>query len=270
MSDALLAQVSALQEMGFPEAASKVAVMRYPHRKKKAVEHLLGGQILQTDEAKKWEEFPENKRAMQYRRFCENILSYLPRAEGHPRRIHAEHTLWTLLTVMSQVVASLTIEYLYNPYLLESLLPYYAHQWLDVCDADGAWIEAQVLEVADGKALIHYKGWKSKYDEWLPCTPIPRVTFYQTHTAKNVIGRRHKGNCDREILPDHAVVVLDSRNVWLRARVLQIKKPRKTSLALVTYLGWIKKYDEWIPFPSLRICACTNPWEKVTPAPRWE
>jgi hypothetical protein len=76
LSDALLAQVSALQEMGFPEAASKVAVMRYPHQKKKAVEHLLGVQILQTetDEAKKLEEFPENKQAMQYRRFCENIL----------------------------------------------------------------------------------------------------------------------------------------------------------------------------------------------------
>ena len=34
----------------------------------------------------------------------------------------------------------------------------YVHQWLDVCDTENAWLEAQCLNISENQVQIHYKG----------------------------------------------------------------------------------------------------------------
>jgi hypothetical protein len=33
-------------------------------------------------------------------------------------------------------------------------------------DVTGQWLEGKVIEVEGGRALVHFLGWNSKYDEW--------------------------------------------------------------------------------------------------------
>lgn len=35
-------------------------------------------------------------------------------------------------------------------------------------DEKNKWLEAQILEVANDYIKIHYKGWSSKFDEYIP------------------------------------------------------------------------------------------------------
>jgi hypothetical protein len=37
-----------------------------------------------------------------------------------------------------------------------------------VKDEKNKWLEAQILEVANDYIKIHYKGWSSKFDEYIP------------------------------------------------------------------------------------------------------
>lgn len=71
----------------------------------------------------------------------------------------------------------------------KTLYPLYLHQWIDVQDTEGTWLEAQVIQLRETKtgvnkereteALIHYKGWKPKYDEWVSATrPSNRIALY--------------------------------------------------------------------------------------------
>jgi hypothetical protein len=37
-----------------------------------------------------------------------------------------------------------------------------------VKDEKNKWLEAQIIEVANDYIKIHYKGWSSKFDEYIP------------------------------------------------------------------------------------------------------
>jgi len=36
----------------------------------------------------------------------------------------------------------------------------------------GAWYKGKILEVKDGRYKVHYDGWTSKYDEWVPASRL--------------------------------------------------------------------------------------------------
>jgi len=42
---------------------------------------------------------------------------------------------------------------------------------VECCDERRMWLEAEVVEVSNDRAKIHYRGWKDTYDEWVPCIP---------------------------------------------------------------------------------------------------
>jgi hypothetical protein len=56
-------------------------------------------------------------------------------------------------------------------------------QWVDVKDTINQWLEAQVVEVGDGKAFIHYNGWGTRWDEWVEMSS-QRIAVFRTHTIQ--------------------------------------------------------------------------------------
>ena len=69
------------------------------------------------------------------------------------------------------------------PYRNEPL-PYKVGQWIDAKDTMGDWLEAQVMEIANGKLLIHYNGWCSRWDEWVD-PACDRVSLFRSHTVQS-------------------------------------------------------------------------------------
>ena len=42
-------------------------------------------------------------------------------------------------------------------------------------DEKNKWLEAQILEVANDYIKIHYKGWSSKFEEYIPIFDEPNI-----------------------------------------------------------------------------------------------
>lgn len=59
---------------------------------------------------------------------------------------------------------------------------FFVGQWLDVKDTVDQWLEATVLDINDGKVLIHYNGWPSRWDEWIDFSS-PRIAPFRTRTS---------------------------------------------------------------------------------------
>lgn len=55
-------------------------------------------------------------------------------------------------------------------------------QWIDALDTVNQWLEAQVVEIQENRAFIHYNGWPSIWDEWIACQS-PRVQLFASKTA---------------------------------------------------------------------------------------
>lgn len=56
-------------------------------------------------------------------------------------------------------------------------------QWIDVKDTIDQWLEAQVTKIRPNQVYIHYNGWGSQWDEWIP-TDSPRIAPFRTHTLQ--------------------------------------------------------------------------------------
>lgn len=101
-----------------------------------------------------------------------------------------------IASLLSPVVNGIhDLSHLIASYAVPSFRPLYMYQWLDVCDSDGIWCEAQVIWripsmpyvdmpqaimsspqtiqiILDLSAVhIHCTGWQSKYDEVLDLRP---------------------------------------------------------------------------------------------------
>ena len=57
-------------------------------------------------------------------------------------------------------------------------------QWVDVKDTIDQWLEAEVINVREGKVLIHYNGWGSRWDEWIDVNS-QRIAAFRTHTVQS-------------------------------------------------------------------------------------
>ncbi len=50
-------------------------------------------------------------------------------------------------------------------------------QWIDVKDTIDQWLEAQVIDVQNNKAYIHYFGWGNRWDEWIDMNSVRIKSF---------------------------------------------------------------------------------------------
>lgn len=55
---------------------------------------------------------------------------------------------------------------------------------MDVKDTINQWLEAQVVEVRNNRAYIHYNGWGTRWDEWIEVNS-PRIALFRTHTIQS-------------------------------------------------------------------------------------
>ncbi|EGZ06736.1 hypothetical protein PHYSODRAFT_565722 [Phytophthora sojae] len=58
---------------------------------------------------------------------------------------------------------------------------FFVGQWLDVKDTVNQWLESTVMDIADGKVLIHYHGWPARWDEWIDFDS-DRIAAFRTRT----------------------------------------------------------------------------------------
>jgi len=65
---------------------------------------------------------------------------------------------------------------------------FFVSQWVDVKDTVNQWLEATVMEVDDEqeRIFVHYNGWPTRWDEWLPASS-PRVAPFRTRTTNVTI-----------------------------------------------------------------------------------
>lgn len=58
---------------------------------------------------------------------------------------------------------------------------FFVGQWLDVKDTVNQWLESTVMAIEDGKVLIHYHGWPTRWDEWIDFES-DRIAAFRTRT----------------------------------------------------------------------------------------
>ncbi|TDH73805.1 hypothetical protein CCR75_007804 [Bremia lactucae] len=58
---------------------------------------------------------------------------------------------------------------------------FFVGQWLDIQDTVNQWLESTVMNVADGKILVHYHGWPTRWDEWIDADS-DRIAAFRTRT----------------------------------------------------------------------------------------
>ncbi|RMX64235.1 hypothetical protein KXD40_008324 [Peronospora effusa] len=58
---------------------------------------------------------------------------------------------------------------------------FFVGQWLDVKDTVNQWLEATVMDIADGKVLVHYHGWPTRWNEWIDFDS-DRIAAFRTRT----------------------------------------------------------------------------------------
>ena len=61
---------------------------------------------------------------------------------------------------------------------------YEVGQWVDVKDTIEQWLEAQVMEVQNNKAYVHYNGWGTRWDEWIEFSS-PRMRNFKIYTLQS-------------------------------------------------------------------------------------
>jgi len=160
--------------------------------------------------------------------------------------------------------ASTTNQHQPNPLPPHTFRPFFLHQWLDVRDTEGSWLEAQVVDVSGSGSStyirVHYKGYKAKYDEWLDTA--------LTHPHSSRIAPLHRHTRPKWPLPDWPVLpltadgevaavlsapvdCLDTTDKWLPAHLVQYDTQHH--YALVSYDGWKADFNEWINIGSYRL-----------------
>jgi hypothetical protein len=58
---------------------------------------------------------------------------------------------------------------------------YRTRQLVDCLDTSNNWLESTIMEVKQDKVFIHYNGWPSRWDEWIPIDS-KRLAPVHTHT----------------------------------------------------------------------------------------
>lgn len=87
---------------------------------------------------------------------------------------------------------------------------------LDALDTSNRWFEARVINSRRNKVHVHYRGWASKWDEWIPRTS-PRIAPLHAHVA------RWRGQLRAGSLVQVGLQVPGARHTkWRNASVLEV------------------------------------------------
>ena len=87
-----------------------------------------------------------------------------------------------------------------------SKVKYEVGQWVDVKDTIDQWLEAQVIQVRNSQAYVHYNGWGTRWDEWIDFSS-PRIAAFKTYTMQSptsiFLSPYPNVACDANVEPQH-------------------------------------------------------------------
>jgi hypothetical protein len=82
-------------------------------------------------------------------------------------------------------------------------------QWVDVKDTIDQWLEAQVIQVRNNQAYVHYNGWGTRWDEWIDFSS-PRIAPFKTYTMQSptsvFLSPYPSVACDANVEPQHRTI----------------------------------------------------------------
>ncbi len=94
------------------------------------------------------------------------------------------HQLQSTLTQRVKAVNEAHSTHAFTAASTQETFQYSLGLWLDVKDTAGQWLEAQVVNTATKKVLVHYNGWGARWDEWLDTNSL-RIAPFRTHTLQS-------------------------------------------------------------------------------------
>ena len=115
---------------------------------------------------------------------------------------------------------------------------------LDVLDENPGlkfWCPARVIEIESKRVKITYLDWSSKWDEWIERSS-DRLAVFGTHVFR--VGSTLKVGQRIEVYDEHP-----KRQIWTVSFVCDVEPAR----VKVHFVGFAKKFDEWLPRDSKRI-----------------
>ncbi|KAE8986390.1 hypothetical protein PR003_g22839 [Phytophthora rubi] len=110
-------------------------------------------------------------------------------------------------------------------------------QMVDALDTDSKWYEATIVDITDGQAKVHYRGWSSKWDEWLARTS-PRLLPLHSKVRD---WRRFRVNDEVQVGEGRPG---KKRMLWRDARVLATAKSLMVQLQIDDDVRWMDAQDE--------------------------
>ncbi|GMF20783.1 unnamed protein product [Phytophthora fragariaefolia] len=110
-------------------------------------------------------------------------------------------------------------------------------QMVDALDTDSKWYEATVVDVTEGQAKVHYRGWSTKWDEWLARTS-PRLMPLHSKVRD---WRRFRVNDEVQVGEERPG---KKRMLWRDARVLATAKTLMVQLKIDDEMRWMDAQDE--------------------------
>ncbi|KAF4321053.1 hypothetical protein BBO99_00004458 [Phytophthora kernoviae] len=110
-------------------------------------------------------------------------------------------------------------------------------QLVDALDTDSKWYEARIVDLADARAKVHYRGWSAKWDEWLARTS-PRLMPLHTKVRD---WRRFRVNDEVQVGEERPG---KKRMQWRDATVLATVKSLLVQLQIDEDVHWMDAQDE--------------------------
>ena len=111
---------------------------------------------------------------------------------------------------------------------------YFISEQVDCKDEHGAWLNAEVTEIAQNKVKVHFSNFSNKFDRWLD-------------VDSDNIQKQWRYGSDFNI--NNRIDVLDTYNMWKEAHIIDIND----SQIKIHYKGYTARYDEWLHKTSDRI-----------------
>ncbi|KAG6612149.1 putative ubiquitin-specific protease [Phytophthora cinnamomi] len=110
-------------------------------------------------------------------------------------------------------------------------------QMVDALDTDSKWYEATIMAITEGQAKVHYRGWSTKWDEWL-ARKSPRLMPLHSKVRD---WRRFRVNDEVQVGEERPG---KKRMLWRDARVLATAKSLMVQLKIDDNVRWMDAQDE--------------------------
>ena len=69
---------------------------------------------------------------------------------------------------------------------------------------------------------MHYTGWSTKYDDWIPTSSERIINQCMLYRERSILKLKNVGQKDMEFQLNNRIDILDEKQNWLEARVIEV------------------------------------------------